>query len=129
MSMTRERRQVLSNVHQGKTQRILCVCTVGILRSATLASYLTSPPFNFNTRAAGTNPLALIPVTDVLIEWADYIYCMEYDHVWGVQDIIEKEEIEAPPRIECLDIPDDYDYGSTELIGVFDHIFKNGGKL
>ncbi len=70
------------NRHQGEAKRVLCVCSAGLLRSPTTAWILGNPPFNFNTRAAGcVDEYALIPVDDVLIEWADEIVCMEPGHL------------------------------------------------
>lgn len=66
------------NEYQGKHKRVLCVCSAGLLRSPTAAWVLSNPPYNFNTRAAGIDVgHALIPVDDVLIEWADEIVCMD----------------------------------------------------
>jgi len=62
------------NPFQGETKRVLTVCSAGLLRSPTAAVVLSQPPFNFNTRPCGVNPeYALIPIDDVLINWADEI--------------------------------------------------------
>jgi predicted protein tyrosine phosphatase len=66
------------NTYQGKFKRVLCVCSAGLLRSPTAAWVLSNEPFNYNTRAAGLDiGHALIPVDDVLIEWADEVVCMD----------------------------------------------------
>lgn len=66
------------NPYQGKYKRVLCVCSAGLLRSPTTAWVLSQEPYNFNTRAAGIDVgHALIPVDDVLIDWADEIVCMD----------------------------------------------------
>ena len=101
----------LANVHnkyQGKHKRVLCVCSAGLLRSPTAAIVLASEPFNFNTRAAGLTPeFALIPVDEVLLEWADEVVCMER---W----MVDKLETEKP--IICLDIEDSYEYRNPDLM-------------
>ncbi len=79
-----------NNRFQGDAKRVLCVCSAGLLRSPTAAVVLSQPPFNFNTRAAGAvNEYALIPVDDVLIEWADEIVCMEPGHLATLQSRFE----------------------------------------
>ncbi len=45
--------EVSQNPYQGKYKRVLCVCSAGVLRSATTAVVLSKEPFNFNTRSAG----------------------------------------------------------------------------
>lgn len=64
------------NQYQGNYKRVLCVCSAGLLRSATAAFVLSNEPFNYNTRNCGTEHYALIPITEVLIYWADEIVCM-----------------------------------------------------
>lgn len=66
------------NPYQGKYKHVLCVCSAGLLRSPTTAWVLSNEPYNFNTRSAGlTDAFALIPVDEVLLEWADEIVCMD----------------------------------------------------
>jgi len=103
----------LSNSHnewQGEFKRVLCVCSAGLLRSPTTAFVLSQEPFNYNTRCAGLTPeFALIPVDDVLLEWADEIVCM---------DKKQERELKAKTQkpVICLDIPDRFGYRSPELI-------------
>ena len=69
----------IKNSYQGDFKKVLCVCSGGILRSATAAVVLSQAPYNYNTRAAGLNKdLSLIAVDQFLLEWADEIVCMEY---------------------------------------------------
>ena len=62
------RMQVAENYHQWTqegTERVLCVCTGGILRSATASAILAGEPYNFNTRAVGVDKrYALVAVDD-----------------------------------------------------------------
>lgn len=105
----------LANCHNhfqqvGRFKRVLCVCSAGLLRSPTAAVVLSQEPFNFNTRAAGlTEEFALIPVDEVLIEWADEIVCMETK-----QQIVLSRLTTKP--IICLKIPDDFSYREPELM-------------
>lgn len=100
------------NSYQGKTKRVLCVCSAGLLRSPTAAVVLSQEPFNYNTRAAGLTPeFALIPVDRVLLEWADEIVCMSNSQAIALSRMIE----DYKPVIS-LDIPDNYGYRDPELM-------------
>ena len=101
--------EVSKNPYQGKYKRVLCVCSAGVLRSATTAVVLAQEPFNYNTRSAGVEFYALIPVTEVLLEWADEIVCMTKQHEDKLKLITKKP-------IKCLDIPDSYEYRNEELM-------------
>lgn len=96
------------NSYQGKYKRVLCICSAGILRSPTAALVLSSEPFNFNTRSAGIEEYALIPLTDVLLEWADEIVVMTEDQGEVVRAFTRKP-------IKCLMIPDSFEYRNQEL--------------
>lgn len=101
--------RVCKNPYQGDYKRVLLVCSAGILRSATAAVVLSQPPYNFNTRSAGVEHYALIPVTEPLLEWADEIVCMTWQHQEMLKAMTSK-------KIHCLHIPDDYSYRHPELI-------------
>lgn len=77
------------NYNQGGTKKVLCVCSAGLLRSPTAAVVLSQPPFNYNTRAAGLEKqFALIPVDQVLLEWADEIVCMDEDQLARLRALV-----------------------------------------
>lgn len=79
------------NPYQGKYKHVLCVCSAGLLRSPTAAWVLSNDPYNFNTRAAGIDTgHALIPVDEVLIEWADEIICMDAYQQKMLQEMTKK---------------------------------------
>lgn len=72
------KQESIRNSYQGDFKKVLCVCSGGIIRSATTAVVLSQEPYNYNTRAAGLNKdLSLITVNKTLLEWADEIVCME----------------------------------------------------
>jgi len=99
-----------SNQFQGEFKRVLCVCSAGLLRSPTAALVLSQEPFNFNTRAVGLiSDFALIPVDDVLIEWADEIVCMSLEQADVLRGMTKK-------TVFCLGIPDAYEYRNEKLI-------------
>ncbi len=103
-----------SNSYQGDYKRVLCVCSAGILRSATAAHILCQHPYHFNTRNVGTASYALIPLTEDVIQWADEIVCMEAEHEVKVRDMMIEAMYNKP--IVTLDIEDIYEYRDPKLI-------------
>jgi predicted protein tyrosine phosphatase len=102
------------NPSQGKFKRVLCVCSAGLLRSPTVAWFLSNEPYNFNTRAAGLDVgHALIPVDDVLIGWADEIVCMDERQAKALTERTSKPVIN-------LRISDNFEYRDKGLL----HILK-----
>lgn len=98
----------VSNPYQGSAAKILCVCSAGLLRSPTAANVLHKE-MGYNTRACGTaTDHALIPIDDVLCQWADEIVCMEQRHADAIDD-------RWADKVTVLDIPDDYSYMDEEL--------------
>jgi len=110
-----------SNSYQGKYKRVLAVCSAGLLRSPTTAFVLSQPPYNYNTRAAGINEdFALIPVDEVLLEWADEIVCMNKEQ----QIRLEKMLGDKKKPIQNLEIDDCYEYRSPKLIKLIKKNYK-----
>ena len=101
--------------HMDRYSRVLCLCSAGLLRSPTAAVVLSGEPFNFNTRAAGVEEsYALVPVDEVLIQWADQIVCMTKDHK---QILVEKfGHLTADKTIHVLEIPDNFAYRDKKLV-------------
>lgn len=117
---------VLFNAYQGKHKKVLTVCSAGCLRSPTAAHLLSSNPWNFNTRAAGTSKeYAIICLDEALIVWADIIICMDSDqqkHINEMQNILAAEasamfEYDYKQVIN-LEIEDDYAYRDPELVKI-----------
>ena len=116
---------VLFNAYQGKYKKVLTVCSAGCLRSPTAAHILSSSPFNFNTRCAGTSAeYAIVPVTEALVVWADVILVMDqfqWNHIMDIQNKMFNEtqlgmhEFEFKP-IHNLEIEDVYDYRNPKLV-------------
>lgn len=109
---------VAANPYQGKTKKVLCVCSAGVLRSPTAAVVLSQEPYNYNTRAAGIDEeFALVPVDEVLLEWADQIVCMDaFQKSVLEQKLLLAGDTEAKCKILNLDIGDSYPYRDPELI-------------
>ena len=98
------------NEYQGKAKRVLCVFSAGILRSPTVAWVLSNEPFNFNTRSAGcVSSFALIPLDDVLVNWADEIVCMEPEHAENLPENHGKP-------VYVLHLPDHFPFRHPELV-------------
>ena len=114
----RNKLSVINTPFQGKPNRVLTVCSGGVLRSPTAAVLLTQPPYNFNTRSCGTEEYALIPITEELVYWADEIVVAAYGHLDKVEAMIKQAYIEdeSQPLVHVLDIPDDFDYMDPEMI-------------
>ena len=105
---------VYSNSYQGDYKRVLTVCSANMLRSPTIALVLSMPPYDYNTRSAGTSGFALIPVTEELLMWADEVVCADTEHAIDVRDKMMKYQLDKP--IVNLRIPDIYEYRNPELI-------------
>jgi predicted protein tyrosine phosphatase len=123
---------VLFNAWQGKHKKVLTVCSAGCLRSPTAAHLLSSSPWNFNTRCAGTSlEYAIIGLDEALIVWADIILCMDSDqqkHINEMQNILAKEassmfEYDYKPVIN-LEIEDNYAYRDPKLVEIMTEKFK-----
>jgi predicted protein tyrosine phosphatase len=122
---------VLFNAYQGKHKKVLTICSAGCLRSPTAAHILSSNPWNFNTRCAGTSAeYAIIPVTEALIVWADEIVVMDewqWKHIMDIQNKLAEEanmmhEYQYKP-IRNLEIEDNYSYRDPELVRIMTEKF------
>lgn len=108
--MNNNRKHNASNPNQGKFKRVLCVCSAGLLRSPTASLVLSGEPYNFNTRSCGIDiGHALIPIDDVLVEWADEIVCMD-----EYQEKVSRDRTIKP--IFNLNIGDNFEYRDKDLI-------------
>lgn len=109
---------VIHNPYQGKDKKVVFVCSMGILRSATGARLYAR---KYNTRTAGTWPDALIPLTPTLMEWADEIVFVNKDNYNSIKRRYEEEGIHIDNRynIKVLDIPDSYPHMDINLVEAF----------
>ena len=105
---------VHSNSFQGDYKRVLTVCSANMLRSPTMAVVLSMPPYDYNTRSAGTHSFALVPVTEDLLMWADEVVCADTEHALVIRDKLMEYQLDKP--IVNLRIPDNYEYRNPELI-------------
>lgn len=116
---TMNRLMTAANEYQGTAKRVLCLCSGGLLRSPTAAWVLSNAPWSYNTRAAGvTTDFALIPVDEVLLQWAQEIVCVEPSVETRLRAHMRAWEIELNEGqwITTLKIPDIYPRMAPELI-------------
>ena len=123
---------VVQNAYQGRHRRVLTVCSAGCLRSPTAAHILSSPPWNYNTRCAGTSQeYAIVPVTEALVIWADVILVMDqwqWNHIMDIQNKLAQEvdhmfEYEYKP-MHNLEIEDEFGYRDPKLVEIMTEKFK-----
>ena len=93
----------------------LFVCSQNRLRSPTAEHIFAGAP-GIITASAGTNHDAENPLTDELVEWADWIFLMERQHRSKVQN--KHRGALKNKRLVVLDIPDDYAFMAPELVSL-----------
>lgn len=115
---------VVKNPYQGKDKKVVFVCSMGILRSATGARLYAH---KYNTRTAGTWSDALVPLTPILMAWADELVFVSKSNYDSVMDAIEDNEIrnEIKDKSLYLDIPDKYPHMHPELVRAFKEQYED----
>lgn len=126
---TRNQLGNVSNQFQGKTSKILFVCSAGLLRSPTAAN-VVHKRLGLNTRAVGScKDFALIPISEALITWADEIVFVNADNLLDL-DGEEKVLISDLDKIiSVLNIPDEFDWGSSQLEDIIFEQFVKRKKI
>lgn len=94
-------------------KRFLFVCSQNRLRSPT-AEHIFAGHDGIEVSSAGTNNDAENPLTDELIDWADFIFVMERVHRNKVQKRFGRKL--NGKRVVCLDILDEYEFMDPELV-------------
>lgn len=109
----------VSNPYQGDDKKVLFVCSMGILRSATGSRIYGN---KYNTRSAGTYSEALIQINDQLLMWADQIVFVNKEnfHMANKQynEIMEKKDVKV------LNIPDTHPHMHPEIIKAFQEQYE-----
>lgn len=95
--------------------KYLFVCSRNRRRSLTAEDVLRGQS-GLEVRSAGTQPQARVALTAGLIGWADVIFWMEKSHLNRAK-IRFGEELGDKENV-VLHIPDDYEYGQSELIEI-----------
>jgi len=108
------------NPYQGDAVKALCVCSAGLLRSPTIAKFLTG--LGYNTRACGTSQdYALVPVSEALLLWCDEVYVVS-EQVVIIRQLLA--ELGYDRAVYELDIPDQYGTFDPELEGIIKNLFE-----
>lgn len=118
---------VVRNPYQGTDKKVVFVCSMGILRSATGARLYAH---RYNTRTAGTWPDALIPLTPVLIAWADEIVFVNKENYDAIlrklhDDDNDNIRTQVKNKSRYLNIPDNYPHMHPELIKAFKEQYED----
>lgn len=109
------------NPHQGKAKKVLCVCSAGLLRSPTMASVLEQS-YGYNTRSCGTAVnFALIPISEVLVKWADEIV---FAHLGNWEEVMHHEAF-IGKKVVVLNVPDMYTFGNPILKEIISEQYVN----
>lgn len=125
--VSRNRLANTKNGYQGHFKRVLCVCSAGALRSPTLAWILSNDPFNFNTRAVGTEEYAIVPIDLAVVAWADEIVTFQqyqYDLVQTMLTQLRGDEYSrgfnlfGNAKLHLWNVPDQYGYRDPQLIEI-----------
>jgi predicted protein tyrosine phosphatase len=114
---------VVRNPYQGKDKKVVFVCSMGILRSATAARIYG---FKYNTRSAGTWADALVPLTDTLIAWSDelvFVNKTNYEQIAG-RFVENGSNLHEVANVKVLDIPDAYEHMHPALIKAFEEQYE-----
>ena len=124
-------RNSMSNAHnpyQGKDIKVLCVCSAGLLRSATMMDILVKTG-KYNVRNCGTSmDYALIPLSSALLQWADKVVVVK-EQVDVVNKAIEDLDMVDSLDVIVLDIPDIYCRNDPDLINIISNEFKAVGLI
>lgn len=113
---------------QGSAKRLLFVCTAGLLRSPTCAA--EGAKRGYNTRSCGSNvAVALVPISEPLIHWADKIIFMMDENEDKVLRYLQSAcnpelYTEVLTKSIIWGVEDTYDYGEDSLVWVIDKKFK-----
>jgi predicted protein tyrosine phosphatase len=114
---------VVRNPYQGKDRKVVFVCSMGILRSATAARIYAH---KYNTRTAGTWEDALIPLTHLLVKWADEVVFVNKENYDMVMQFYERDIVEElKTKVKVLNIPDSYEHMHPELVEAFKEQYEN----
>lgn len=93
-------------------RRILFVCGRNQWRSPTAERIYRNDP-RVDVRSAGVSASSKRKIHEKDVEWADLILVMERKHAARIRSEFAGMDL---PEMECLDIPDDYQFMDDELV-------------
>lgn len=91
---------------------LLIVCGRNKRRSRT-AEFIFKNDDRFSIRSAGLSPQSDRKISEKDLAWADLVLVMESNQRRKILEIYNHLEL---PKIQILDIPDDYEFMDLELI-------------
>ena len=77
----------------------------------------------YNTRSCGCQDYALIPIDEVLIEWADVVVFADKEH----KATVDQTQCLSGKEIYILDIPDNFGYNDPTLVQIIQDKLKERG--
>ncbi len=111
--------------------KVLFVCAMNKQRSATAERIYRNDP-RVEVRSAGVRSDANRRVSEADLRWADIVFAMEQEHKLWITMRFEGLQL---PRIDVLEIPDDFEFMDPELQEAlrlmldpeFDRLISEGG--
>ena len=100
-------------------KKLLFICSQNKLRSPT-AEQVFSLDERLEVRSAGLDRDAINTLSSDDLQWADIIFVMENTH----QNKLSKKysQFIRGKRVVCLNIPDDYGFMDSELVGILERV-------
>ena len=95
--------------------KVLFVCGMNKKRSLTAQKIYQSDP-RVEVRSAGVSAASKTKLTEAHIEWADLILVMEKKYKERIVEVFKRRK--SVPKIESLEIPDEYEYMDDELVQI-----------
>ena len=93
--------------------KILFVCGRNKWRSPTAVRIYRNDP-RVSVRSAGVGEKARRKISEADLDWADLVLVMERKYARRIQAQFRFRD--SFPPMECLDIPDDYEFMEEELV-------------
>lgn len=91
---------------------MLVVCGRNKKRSRT-AEHIFKNDDRFNIRSAGVSPKSDRKISEKDLNWADLVFVMETEQRAKIQELYRNLDL---PKIEILNIADDYEFMDDELV-------------
>ena len=91
--------------------KVLFICAMNKQRSATAEQMYRQDP-RLEARSAGVRSGANRRVSEADLRWADVVFAMEQEHKLWLTTRFEGLDL---PRIDVLEIPDDFEYMDANL--------------
>lgn len=104
---------------------ILVVCGQNKRRSRT-AEHIFKNDGRFNIRSAGLSPKSEKKISENDLNWADLVFVMETGQRAKIWELYRHLDL---PRIEILNIPDDYEFMNEELVEMLTDIINDTLKI